>query len=163
MKKTVSIAILAALIVGVLTSCGFGMPSPKVTEGEFNVSVTYEVKGETKTLDLVYLCEYDGVGLTLEGTSYRAWNGHFEGYEDGEAIEVYTTDDGKIVFSFLIYPEYFMGEPDYTDDYPTVLTNLIYYEDGNEMIDSDQTAIAEKHGVKVVGVECDDPIENVFK
>ena len=48
------------MLMGILTSCGIGVPSPEVTEGEFNVSVTYEVYGETKTLDLVYLCEYDG-------------------------------------------------------------------------------------------------------
>ena len=122
------------------------------------------MNGETKTLDLIYLCEYDGVGWTLEGTSCRAWNGHFEGYEDGDVIEVLKNDDGKIVLLFLIYPEYFMGEPDYIDDfYPCVLTNFIYYEDGSEMIDDDQTLIAEKYGVKVINVEYDNPIENTFK
>ena len=66
-----------------MVSCGLTVPRPDVKEGEFDVSVTYEVNGEIKTLDLVYICEYDGVGWTIEGTSYRAWNGHFDGYEDG--------------------------------------------------------------------------------
>ena len=103
--------------------------------------------------------------MTVDGTSYRAWNGHFKGYEDGEIIEVCKTDNGgKVALSFLVYPEYFMGEPDYADDfYPRALTNFIYYEDGIEMIDDDQTVIAEKHGVKVINIEYDEPIENTFK
>ena len=164
MKKIVSIVLLVVMLAGVLTSCSFGMSSPEVKEGKFDVSFTYKVKGETKTLDLVYVCEYDGVEWTLEGTSHRAWDGHFEGYKDGDVIEVCKTDDGgRIVLGIHITPEYFMGDPDYSDYDPFALTNFIYYEDGDEMIDDDQTIIAEKYGVKVIGIECDDPIENVFK
>jgi hypothetical protein len=56
-----------------------------------------------------------------------------------------------------------MGEPDYIDDFsPVVLTNYIYYEDGNEMIIDDQELIAEKYGVKVIGCAYSEPIENSF-
>ena len=117
MKRIFSALLLVVVLVGVLASCSLVLPSPEIKEGRFDVSVTYEVNGETKTLDLVYVCEYDGVDWTLEGTSYRAWNGHFEGYEDGDIIEVCESDDGsKIHLSFLIYAEYFMGEPEYIDE-----------------------------------------------
>ena len=69
----------ALLLLLVLTSCVDSVLRPEVKEGKFDVSVTYEVGGETKTLALVYVCEYDGVKMALEGTRYRAWNGHFEG------------------------------------------------------------------------------------
>ena len=153
------------MLAVMLSGCGLTVPRPEVKEGEFDVSVVYEVNGEVKTLDLVYICEYDGVAWTLEGTHYRSWNGHFDGYEDGEVIEVLKTEDGgKIALCIMIYPEYFMGEPDFIDDfYPFVLINHIYYEDGNEMIDDDQELIAEEYGVRFISIDYDEPIENTFK
>ena len=163
MKKSLCLFLALLLLSLCLTGCGVTVPEPDIKEGEFDVSVTYEVNGEVKTLDLVYICEYDGVDLTLDGTSYRAWNGHFDGYEEGALIEVSEVEGGKIALFFLIYPEYFMGEPDYaTDFYPHVLTNYIYYEDGVEMIEDDQELIAESYGVKIIGCEYDTPIENEF-
>jgi hypothetical protein len=163
MKKLLCPFIALLLLSLYLTGCGLTVLRPEIKEGEFDVSVTYEVKGEIKTLDLVYICEYDGVNLTLEGTTFRAWNGHFDGYEDGALIEISRIDGGKIALCFLIYPEYFMGEPDYAIDfYPHVLTNYIYYEDGVEMINDDQELIAESYGVKIIGCEYDSPIENKF-
>ena len=162
MKKTICLLMALLLLLG-LTSCGASLPRPEVKEGEFNVSVTYEVGGETKTLALVYVCEYDGVKMTLEGTRYRAWNGHFEGYEDGEVISILEADDGsRIVLNFLIYAEYFMGEPESTDFYPEARTERIYFEDGIEMIDYDEELITEDYGVRIIGIDYDDPIKNTF-
>ena len=161
MKKL--LCVFLAFFLFSLTGCGLTLPRPDIKEGKFDVSVTYEVNGEIKTLDLVYICEYDGVNLSLDGTRYRDWNGHFDGYEDGALIEVYEIEGGKVALCFLIYPEYFMGEPDYAIDfYPHVLTNYIYYEDGVEMIDDNQELIAESYGVKIIGCEYDTPIENEF-
>ena len=75
MKKIFSVLFFILIFTLMLTSCGLTMPRPEVKEGQFDVSVTYEVGGETKTLDLVYVCKYDGVKMTPEGTRYRAWNG----------------------------------------------------------------------------------------
>ena len=162
MKKTICLLMALLLLLG-LTSCGAAVLRPEVKEGEFDVSVTYEVNGEVKTLDLVYVCDYDGVKMSLEGTRYRAWNGHFEGYEDGDVIEVSKTDDGsRIVLSFLIYAEYFMGEPDFVDFYPEAKTERIYFEDGIEMIDYDQELITEDYGVRIIGIDYDEPIKNTF-
>ena len=163
MKRIVGFLLLTVILTAMLTSCGLTVPRPEVKKGEFDVAITYEVNGEVKTLDLVYVCEYDRVAWTLEGTSYRAWNGNFVGYDDGDVIPVLETEGGKVALCVLIYPEYFMGEPDYaTDFYPHVLTNYIYYEDGNEMIIDDQELIAEEYGVKVIGCEYSEPIENSF-
>ena len=163
MKKVFCLLTALLLLSLSLTSCGLTVPAPEVKYGEFDVSVTYEINGELQTLDLVYVCEYGGVGWTLEGTLYRAWNGHFAGYGDGDVIEICQTEDGgKIALCILIYPEYFMGEPDRSHFEPTVLINHIYYENGEEMIDDDQEMIAEVFGVKAVGCEYAPPIENSF-
>ena len=163
MKKTICLLIALLLFSLGLTSCGLTMPRPEVKEGQFDVSVTYEVGGETKTLDLVYVCKYDGVKMTPEGTRYRAWNGYFEGYADGDVIEVSKNDDGsRIVLSFLIYAEYFMGEPESTDFYPEARTERIYFEDGIEMIDYDEELITEDYGMRILGINYDEPIKNTF-
>ena len=163
MKKIICLLIALLLFSLGLTSCGLTMPRPEVKAGQFDVSVTYEVGGETKTLDFVYICKYDGVKMTPEGTRYRAWNGHFEGYADGDVIEVSKTDDGsRIVLSFLIYAEYFMGEPESTDFYPEARIERIYFEDGIEMIDYDEELIAEDYGVRILGIKYDEPIKNTF-
>ena len=163
MKKIICLWIVLLLFSLGLTSCGLTMPRPEVKEGRFNVSVTYEVGGETKTLDLVYVCDYDGVQMSPEGTYYRAWNGHFEGYEDGDVIEISKTDDkSRIVLSFLIYAEYFMGEPDFVDFYPQAKTERIYFEDGIEMIDYDEEFITEEYGVRIISINYEEPIKNTF-
>ena len=163
MKKIFTAFIVLLLFSVCLTSCGLTMPRPEVKEGEFDVSVTYEVGGETKTLALVYVCEYDGVKMTLEGTRYRNWNGHFEGYKDGDVIDIFEADDGsRIVLSLLIYAEYFMGDPDYVDFYPEAKTERIYFEDGIEMIDYDEERITENYGVRIIDINYDEPIENTF-
>ena len=139
------------------------MPRPEVKEGQFDVSVTYELGGETKTLDLLYVCKYGGVKMTPEGTRYRAWNGHFEGFADGDVIELSKTDDGSsIVLNISIYAEYFMGEPESTDFYPEARAERIYFEDGIEMIDYDEELIAKDFGVRIIGIDYDEPIKNIF-
>ena len=163
MKKIFTAFIVLLLFSLCLTSCGLTMSRPEVKEGQFDVSVTYEMNGEVKTLDLVYVCEYDGIGWTLEGTYYRDWKGHFEGYGDGDPIEVYNADDGsKVVLSFIIYAEYFMGEPDFVDFYPEAKTERIYFEDGIEMIDYDEELIAKDFGVRIISINYDEPIKNMF-
>ena len=163
MKKIICLLIALLLFSFGLTSCGLTMPRPEVKEGQFDVSVTYEVGGETRTLDLVYVCKYDGVKMTLEGSRYRAWNGHFEGYQDGDVINIFEADDGsRIVLNFLIYAEYFMGEPDYVDFHPEAKTERIYFEDGIEMIDYDQELIAKDFGVRIISIDYDEPIQNTF-
>lgn len=162
MKRFIGFLLLMVILAAMLTSCGPTLPLPEVREGKFDVAITYEVNGEVKTLDLVYVCEYDRVAWTLEGIYYRAWKGNFVGYDDGDVIPVLETEGGTVALCVLIYPEYFMGEPDYIDFSPFVLTNYIYYEDGEEMIIDEQDFIAEEYGVKVIGCEYSQPIKNSF-
>ena len=163
MKKIFSVLFLILIFTLMLTGCGPDVPHPEVKAGQFDVSVTYEVGGEIKTLDLVYICKYDGVKMTPEGMRYRAWNGHFEGYADGDVIEVSKIDDGsRIVLNIFIYAEYFMGEPESTDFYPEARTERIYFEDGIEMIDYNEELIAKDFGVRIISIDYDEPIENSF-
>ena len=160
--KKILVAIIALLLLSIgLTSCGFGVPRPEVKEGRFHITVTYEHNGEVKEASGVYVCEYDGiVWYNVDRDPFVNWKESFEGdIKDGGIIPICHTDDGGEIFiSLLLYPEYFMGDPEYADYTPLVRAELFY---DDEQID-DADAIAE-YGVKLIGYECDEPIENSFK
>ena len=167
MKKLLGLLIATVALSLGLMSCIPNLPPPEIKDGLFNVSVTYEVNGEIRTLDCVYVCKYEGIKLTVDGVYYRRWRGYFEDEElSGDTFLVHTTDDGgEILLCFLIYPEYFMGEPDYAEDfYPHVVPNLIYYEDDGETISEmyHDSELISGYGVRIIGIEYDDPIENSF-
>ncbi len=160
MKKITTVLILLLLLSLGLASCGAHVPRPEVKEGRFHISVTYEHNGELKTLSGVYVCEYDGiVWWTINGDPYVNWNTHLEGELNTESIPICTTDDGGEIFiTLLLYPEYFMGDPEYADFEPMVRAEL-FYED--RQVD-DAEMIAE-YGVKLIECEYDKPIKNSFK
>ena len=163
--KKIFTAFVALLLFSVfLTSCGLTMPRPEVKEGSFDFTVTYELSGEVKTVKDTYVCKYEGVSMTLEGTHDRAWKGTFDGGLAGDSIKICdTADGGEIVLAFLIYPEYFMGEPDYKEFKPTYDLAVYYYDENGYIIDnSDDAEVLASHGVRFIGFEYGDPIENSF-
>lgn len=161
MRRFFLVSILILMLTTMITGCGGDVPKPEVKEGRFNISVTYEHNGEMKTLSGVYVCEYDGVvWYDVNRDPFVNWKESFEGdIKDGGIIPICNTDDGGEIFiSLLLYPEYFMGDPDYAEYTPNVRAELFY---DDEQID-DAEIIAE-YGVKLISYECDEPIENSFK
>jgi hypothetical protein len=107
----------------------------------------------------VYVCKYAGIAWTLEGQPYVKWKEHFEGdISDGGVISVCNTEDGgEIIISLLLYPEYFMGDPNYSEYTPIVRAEILY--DDRQI---DDAAIIAEYGVKLISYEYDEPIENTF-
>ena len=160
MKKLFCIFALILLLSTCLTSCEV-KPAPKIKEGRFNFSVTYEEWGEAKTVSGVFVCEYDGVNWwDINRDSYANWKESYEGdIQDGGIIPVCNTDDGGEIFiSLLMYPEYFMGDPEYANYTPLIRAELWYPDEQTDDIER----IAE-HGVKLISYEYDEPIENSYK
>ena len=161
MKKIITSVILLLAISVTLTSCGLDVLRPEIKEGRFNISVTYEYNGETKTASGVYICEYDGVNWwDINRDPCANWKESYEGdIQDDGIIPICKTDDGgEILISFLLYPEYFMGDPEYADYTPRIRAELWYADEQTD----DVERIAE-HGVKLIGYEYDEPIENLYK
>ena len=170
MKRIFTVLILVLTLVFVLTSCGFEA-SPKIKEGKFNFSVTYEQNGELKTLSGVYVCKYAGRSFTLEGGDFtRDWEGHIEGIEGADeiynsAVLICTTEDGGEIFlSFGLSAAQMMGEPYLADAtiepsfflvYPNEDHTSSEYGGGDEEIE-------ERYGLKIISYEYDAPIENTF-
>ena len=164
MKKIIGFLLLTVMLVVMLTGCGLTMPRPEVKEGSFDFTVTYELNGEVKTVKDTYVCKYKGVSMTLEGISYREWKGAFNGGLTDDSIKICdTADGGEIVLAFLIYPEYFMGEPDYKEFKPSYDLAVYYYDENGYIIESiDDAEIIASHGVRFIGFEYSDSIENGF-
>ena len=160
-KITVILLLIAALAT--LSGCVVKVPIPEIEEGRFDFSVTYEINGEVKTYTGVYVCSFDGVLTTLIGSSLE-WKGYIEN-EKEEDIPIHTNDVGVVYINCGFFPEYFMGDPDaaYYES-PTPNLYLLYHGSTADDLDitSDEEVIAEL-GVKLIGWEYADPIENSFK
>ena len=160
--KKVLIALICVMVLSInLASCGADVPRPEIKEGRFNISVTYEYNGEIRTASGVYVCEYGGIiRYNPNRESFVNWKESFEGdIEDGGILPICTTEDGgKIFIGLLLYPEYFMGDPEYADRTPIVRAEIFYSD-----YQSDDEALIAEYGVKLISYECDAPIENTFK
>ena len=170
MKKTFCVFVLLLLLSFCFTSCGIE-PAPKIKEGRFNFSVTYEQWGEPKTISGVFVCEYAGRSFTLEGGNFtRDWSGHVEGVENLHetiyaTVFVCETDDGgEILLDLALSAAYFMGEPHLEDSVTEPGLCVVYFSEDN--LTSEQTSDAEEiealYGIKIVDYQYDAPIENSF-
>ena len=83
---------------------------------------------------------------------HGAWAHWYDG-DTGKTFSFSKYDDGgDIVLFFGIYPEYFMGEPDYAVDYtPTVRLSLIYEsdEEGEGTMICEDEAVIRKFAAKI--------------
>lgn len=165
MKNLKIIAIVSLLIAAtmLLSGCMVKLPIPDVKEGRFDFSVTYEIDGEVKTYSGVYVCKFDGVLTTFLGSSLE-WEGYIENEEEMD-VPIQTNEDGVVYINFGFFPEYFMDDP-YAEYYAVPEPNLfmIYHDnDPDELnITGDEEVIAE-YGVRLIGYEYADPIENTFE
>ena len=152
------VAILATAVYSVVSSIAF---KPTVTQGEFPFSITYELDGETVTINDVYKARYvrnDGYADT-KGRVYVGEIGDL-----GEENTVYTLkkdQNTRVELWTHFYADYLMGDPDgdYFDDEP--FEPKIYYYDSEETEYHDEETLSAQ-GVKLISFEYPIPIENSF-
>lgn len=170
MKRIISLLLLVLILSFTLMSCGIDVPQPKVQEGRFNFSVTYEVGGVEKTIEGVYVCKFVKAYAGLTGHN-RVWEGYIEGsdIEDVERYELLSNKDGIIYLDLALDPMYFMADPFYDSfndsEKPEAYAFIVYHDDiAEEMgyFDTDPE-ILERYGVRVLSFEYDEPIENTYE
>lgn len=148
-----AVAIVLTMISAVVAGIAL---KPKVTEGEFPFSITYELDGETVTIKDVYKVQYEKLG----GYKTRMYSGEIGNRGKDNTIYVLKKNDsGRVELWTHFYPDYLMGDPeyDYFDD--EAFEPRIYYYDVNETEFHDEETLL-KHGVKLVSFEYPEPIEN---
>ena len=163
-KMTLPLIIIAVAVFGIILysliySISF---KPAVTEAEFPFTVTYELDGETVTINDVYKAHYvrnDGYA----NTKGRVYEGGIKGL--GEIASTYTLKKGentRVELWTQFYADYLMGDPEYDYFIYDAFEPKIYYYDANEVEYSDAETLAAQ-GVKLISFEYPTPIENSLK
>lgn len=148
---------------------------PKVTEGEFPFSITYEYNGETKTLEGVLECTYSG-SYTIHREHRRHWREEVT-YENPENLEEpFVIDHNEQLQTTLCIhenmdPGYFMGDPHRSDyylscGYEGVEPRVSYYDYKNGVFLDDANhgneEVLESIGFRIVDFTYAEPLENSF-
>ena len=143
--------ILVAAVIYVFV--GARASGPEVTIHNFEIPVTYEKYGKVKTQTVIYCGQY-----WEEENSFHTY------YEDTGMPDVVFLEEenGNLLWwlQLQLEPGYLMGDPAYADFYADGMPEpkIGYYdEEWNEHTDVTE---AEPHGIKLIGCEYPEPIEN---
>lgn len=153
------ILVLAVVITTVSVIIAGISLKPVVTESEFPFSITYELDGETVTINDVYKVHYNDD----EAYKYREYIGEIQDKkEDNTYYILKTEENGRIELWTQFYADYLMGDPeyDYFDEEP--FEPRIYYYDEHETEFRDEETLAE-HGAKLISFEYPEPIKNSLR
>ena len=166
--KVVAVAVLIVILSAVLAGCAIKMPVPSIEKAEFDFSITYEMNGQVKTYNGVYVCEFTGVHKSLYGES-RDWKGYVKDVPDGEyaVVALETNEQGTIYVDLAFFPEYFMSDPDYAEnEAPKPSLYIIYFTDDPDITSMDHDEYMdfyEAFGIKIISYEYPEPIENEYE
>ena len=158
------VAYIAASVICCYTT------KPAVTTGEFPFSITYEYKGETKTLSGVLECEFYR-SYTINGEHRRYWNqaARYDNPENVDSPNVIDQND-ELQTILSIYENmsagYCMGDPLYQDKsaHEDAEPYVTYYDYINDISlnDENREEILTSIGFKLIDFTCAEPIENSF-
>ena len=158
--------VVSGIIAGAFMGIFISIPKPEIKNGEFDFALTYEVDGEEKKIEGTYVCKFDGTSRNLDGVS-RDWTGYIKDHDNYTEYEIKTTDEGVIMVSLDIRPEFFMSDPDYIDSYDIVPEPYVFITSGDPTIEDPTNEVTFDYysgdDVKIVSFEYDDPIENTYK
>ena len=152
------VAVLSMTIYSIATSIA---KKPTITEEEFKFSVTYELDGETKTIQDVYSVRYEKNGGYAD-TKTRIYVGKIGNMSEGNTFYTIQEDeDGRIDLNTKLYPDYLMGDAEYDYFANEAFEPQILYYDLDETEYTDEETLAAQ-GVRLVSWEYPTPIENSF-
>ena len=153
------ILVLAVVITTVSVIIAGISLKPVVTESEFPFSITYELDGETVTINDVYKVHYNDD----EAYKYREYIGEIQDKkEDNTYYILKTEENGRIELWTQFYADYLMGDPEYDYFDEETFERRIYYYDEHETEFRDEETLAE-HGVKLISFEYPEPIKNSLR
>ena len=152
-----TIILVAAIMLTMISAFITGIAlKPTVTESEFPFSITYELDGETVTINDVYKVRYE------ENKKYKSRTYIGEIGNSGEDNTIYTLKtekNGRIELWTHFYPDYLMGDAEYNYFDEEAFEPRIYYYDAEENEFYDKETLSEQ-GVKLISFEYPEPIEN---
>ena len=135
------LAVVAAMFAGILLD-------PAISQKDFDYSVTYTIDGETKTLEGVFRCTFEGHGVD-DNPLDRFYDGQFLGYEDSAhpgAFTIAQEGDRDLCGVVFLSCYYLMGDGN-ADEYNDEPYLAIYDANGVEYDDVD---LVESFGAEIV-------------
>ncbi len=147
----ISALILVVAVIFVLV--GTRVSGPEITYHEFYIPVTYEEYGEVKTQTVTYCGQY-----WEEDHSFHVY------YEDSglhDTVNMREENGNPIWWLQLqLEPGYLMGDPAYADFYANGMPEprIGYFDE--EWNEHNGVMEAELHGIRLIGCEYPEPIEN---
>lgn len=146
-----SALILAVAVIFVFV--GTRVSGPEITYHEFSIPVTYEEYGEVQTQTVTYCGQY-----WEEDHSFHVY------YEDSGLHDTVNMkeENGNAIWwlQLEMEPGYLMGDPAYADFYADGMPepSIGYFDE--EWNEHSGVTEAEPHGIKLIGCEYPEPIEN---
>ena len=156
----IAIGLVLSLVACLLTNM---VLTPTVTEHDFKYSVTYKLCGETKTLEGVYKCRFEGYGEG-EDPSDRYYTGEY--IVDGQTTLSHTytiaQKDGAELYIVTLFNDcYLMGDTKDMDYEPFLEDPYLEAVDKEEQ-PYDETNMPSEFAAEIISWEYPEPIENTF-
>lgn len=160
--------ILAAIVIIIVFLGIFTIAKgPAIREKEFEFSVTYEYKGQEKTLDGTVKCTFSHIDYSLgENEIYWDYEVTYSGKENDEtAYFIFDSEDESIYLNLNFDPEYLMGMPGYVlpEDGLSNIPYATYYDKKGENMEYTDTTILAEKGFVMKSWDYPEPIENSLK
>lgn len=139
-------------------------PKPEITYAEFPFEIVYEIDGQIKTVNDIYVCEYDGIGMNEGVGKYRKWKGYIKSSGKEELILL---EDGNLKLACSLGgPKYYMSDPDLANEDYTPF--IFYIESPNEVGGTttgvmDIEPLLEQYKIKLISWKLSEPIQNSFE
>ena len=156
----IAIGLILSLVVCLLTNI---VRAPAVTEHAFRYSVTYELCGETKTLEGIYKCSFDGYSAG-ENPRDRYYSGEY--IVDGQSTlsHSYTIaekDGGKLYIVTVLDAWYLMNDQE-SVEYDTFLEEPYLEAVDAEGYSYEDGEMPSEFAAEIISWEYPEPVENDF-
>jgi hypothetical protein len=156
----ISIALILAVVAHFVTSV---CKKPTITEQDFNYSIMYKLNGETKTMEGIYKCTYEGYSEG-EDPHDRYYNAEY--IVDGQTTlsHSYTIaeKDGAKLYIVTVFNEYYLMGDKKNMDYEPFLEEPYLEAVDKEGYPYDETNMPSEFTAEIVSWEYPEPIENKF-
>lgn|GEM_PF-1442551 len=178
---SVFIMILVLTIIYIYFSLFKDQKPPVIQTGEFPFKVTYEINGETVTIEDTVICKYYGFDHSAWFRKSRAWREYLKSGDEAKTVLLKQENVPSVLEPSRINDEirvvidygmgvYYMGDPNarslihgrphicYSEKY-TDPSGTIYHE-GTKL---SKKELEEYFGIKIIEFQFSKPIKNKFK
>lgn len=164
--KIPSIIIVAGLVLCLVACMAAGViKTPAITEHDFDYAATYQMDGETKTVEGVYRVQFISTGKGTD-PQYRYYEGHYLSDPDPSEPEnhIIAQKDGLVLrVVFIFTDDHLMGDGDVGETYHNAVPEPYIAAYDNMGVEYTDMETLEKFGAELVCWETPQPIENTFR